>query len=530
MKKHTITKLLVLLLVLAMTLPCLPVIVSAADGEATFAEQLEAYHTTTEFVINTKEDLKTFMTSGKNFAGKTVKLGADIVWNEGTANTNGTFTMADETAAVDYWTPITTTFGGDTEVVFDGQGHTISGLAMKVTSSSSTNNGFFKAIKNATIKNIIFDNCAFVTDKGAQDYPGFLAGKAWGSNTFTNVHINAYQVHSVHRTSSTSGGSVGGMVGLLASSSSTNTFTNCTVSGVVNGSYAYYVGGFVGSTASNSANVVMTDCINYASVKANNYVAGFVGKQAGIGTFTRCTSLGSVSATIYGETDAGHAEHSASITVLKIVDTYKSALDVSFVNCYHSTASNTSAVTIDTTSQRFNVTVDGFAKDYRNTELTVSEIEKELTENFKAFTKGTSMAINIYGVQQNADKTKARFITTLKTNDNQNEKNIASISFEISPLGGNAIAKACPAVYKSILATTESGTIKNIKVGEGDFANVDYLATGVVEGLPTSADSVMTLVVTTFITTNNGTRVNSNKGSLILTISGGNIVGIAHTA
>ena len=41
MKKHTISKLLVFLLVLAMTLPCLPVIVSAADGEATFAEQME---------------------------------------------------------------------------------------------------------------------------------------------------------------------------------------------------------------------------------------------------------------------------------------------------------------------------------------------------------------------------------------------------------------------------------------------------------------------------------------------------------
>lgn len=529
MKKHTITKFLVLLLVLAMALPCLPAVVSAEETES-FATQLEDYANKTEFVINTKDDLKAFMTAGKPFDGKTVKLGADIVWNEGTANTNGTFTMADETAAVDYWTPITTTFGGDTGVVFDGQGHTISGLAMKVTSSSSLNNGFFKAIKNATIKNIIFDNCAFVTDKGAQDYPGFLAGKAWGSNTFTNVHINAYQVHSVHRTSSTSGGSVGGMVGLLASSSSTNTFTNCTVSGVVNGSYAYYVGGFVGSTASNSANVVMTDCINYASVKANNYVAGFVGKQAGIGTFTRCTSLGSVSATTYGEADAGHAEHSASITVLKIVDTYKAALDVSFVNCYHSTASNTSAVTIDITSQRFKVTVDGFVKDYRSTELTVSEIEKELTENFKAFTKGTSMAINIYGVQQNADKTKARFISTFKTNSDVNESNIVSISFEITPLGGNSISKTCPAVYKSILATTESGTIKNIKVGEGEFANVDYLATCVLEDIPTNADSVVTLIVSSYMTTKNGTRIDNNtNGSLILTISGGNIVGIAHT-
>ena len=521
MKKHTITKLLVLLLVLAMTLPCLPVIVSAADGEATFAEQMEAYHTTTEFVINTKADLKTFMTSGKNFAGKTVKLGADIVWNEGTVDfVNGAFVPADGTE-IEYWTPVATTFGGDTAVVFDGQGHRISGIVIE--SADATNVGFFKSIKNATIKNVIFDNAYLNSTDTFAKQLGFIAGVTYGSSTFKNVHVDAYQNYATTANPSY----IGGFCGYLFSGNSLTSFEGCTLNGVLNATGAQRVGGFVGSAQYFSAGSSFTDCVNYATINGKAYTAGILGRVNGNATFTRCTSIGKVTA----------ATASLSATMTTFANNSATNIPVvTFSNCYHSTVSNTYAATIyynkDTKYTYVKIKVDDNAEvNYSDTTLaSTTSIGDDITAKFKTYIKGATGAVTVYGVQQSADKSKARFITTLKTNSNQNEKNIASISFEISPLGGNAIAKACPAVYKSILATTESGTIKNIKVGEGEFKNVDYLATGVVEGLPTSADSVMTLVVTTFITTNNGTRVNSNKGSLVLTISGGNIVGIAHTA
>ena len=524
MKKHTITKLLVLLLVFAMTLPCLPVVVSAADVEATetvtFAEQLAAYDTATEFVINNKEDLKAFMSSGKSFVGKTVKLGADIVWNEGKVDyTNGAFVPAEGTE-IEYWTPFA--FGGDTPVIFDGQGHKISGIVIE--SSESSNVGFFKSVKNATIKNVIFSNGYLKTTATGAKQLGFVAGVTYGNSTFKNVHVDAYQSHA----STANPTYIGGICGYLYSANSLTTFDGCTLNGVLTAPDAQRVGGFAGGSNSFTAKATFTDCVNYAAITGKAYVAGIFGRISGDATFTRCTSIGKV-------TTATTAMAALSATMTTMANTSSTNIPtVTFDNCYHSAASNTYAATIyyhkDTKYTYVKIKVDDKDEvDYSNTALTsTADIGKEITAEFKTYIKGATSAVTVYGVQQSADKTRARFITTLKTNVNQNEDTIAAINFEIAPLGRNSITKACPAVYKSIYAT-ENGTIKNIKVGEDEFKDVHYLATGVLEGVPTSADSVVTLVVTTFITTINGSRVNSNKGSLVVTISGGNIVGIAYT-
>ena len=275
MKKHTITKILVLLLVLAVAVPYMPVVVAATEDVSvennvseSFATQLEDYDNRTEFVINNKDDLKAFMTSGKDYDGKTVKLGADIVWNDGTANfTSGTFTMTDSSASVEYWTPMSL-FGGNTGATFDGQGHKISGLVINITGTTS-NNGMFKNIKNATIKNLIICNSTFTTTKTNNECSGFIAGLAYQSNTFINVHVDAYQKHSVN-TYNGRIGKIGGMVGSLATNNTTTSFTNCTVNGVVDASKTHVVGGFLGTSAGAAIKVEMTDCVNYATIKADN--------------------------------------------------------------------------------------------------------------------------------------------------------------------------------------------------------------------------------------------------------------------
>ena len=73
----------------------------------------------TEFVITTAEELYelALLSDFYNFEGQTVKLGADIVINEGNASDWG------KKAPTNSWYPIQK-FAG----TFDGQGHTISGL------------------------------------------------------------------------------------------------------------------------------------------------------------------------------------------------------------------------------------------------------------------------------------------------------------------------------------------------------------------------------------------------------------------
>ena len=78
--------------------------------------------TGTEFTITTAEELYEFaqLSDYYNFAKQTIKLGADIVVNEGNAQD------WEENAPAKRWKPIKN-FAG----LFDGQGHTISGLYMK---------------------------------------------------------------------------------------------------------------------------------------------------------------------------------------------------------------------------------------------------------------------------------------------------------------------------------------------------------------------------------------------------------------
>ena len=520
MKKHTITRLLVLLLVLAIAVPYLPVVVSANDGAEieSFATQLADYDNRTEFVINNKEDLKAFMNSGKNFVNKTVKLGADIVWNDGTVDyTNGTFTMKDGSDP-EVWTPFSSNFGDNSgAVIFDGQGHKISGLYIKTEATSYS--GFFTRITKATIKNVIFDNGYFENSATTAKQIGFVAGVAYGANTFKNVHVIAYQTHA----STATNPSIGGMCGYLYSAAETK-FESCTVSGVVSALAATTVGGFVGFAQYFATILTMTDCVNYASVEGKNYVAGLAGRLKGDATFTRCTSVGTIT-----------AENSLVASLATMYNDNTSSIPtVTFTDCIHATKSTKYAAMLYYSSSKsysnFKVKVDNNdLVDYTNNTSGLTAMATELTGKFNSFTKGSTGAINVYGVQQSLDKTSARFIATLKTNTNQNENTIKAVGFEIAALGRAGVSKDCPCVYESVKATQASGEIRDIKVGEGEFANVNYLATCIIPNVPTNADGVATLVVSAYIITKNGTRVESTKGALILTISGGNVVGIAHT-
>ncbi|MBP3663570.1 MAG: hypothetical protein J6J03_00250, partial [Tyzzerella sp.] len=109
-----------------------------------------------EFVISTEEELYEFATLSDyyDFAGQTIKLGADIVVNEGNAED------WHKKAPTKKWQPITE-FAG----TFDGAGHSISGLYGKSTTMSM---GLFSETKEGcVIRNVKLLNSYFTNNTGS---------------------------------------------------------------------------------------------------------------------------------------------------------------------------------------------------------------------------------------------------------------------------------------------------------------------------------------------------------------------------
>ena len=208
----------------------------------------DGFETENTFVITTPADLYGFAqivnaTSGdyksEQFAGDTVRLGADITVNTGNATNWGT------TVPTYAWTPIgdATTFAG----TFDGGMHTINGIYLNTATAGA---GFFGEIAatgdvhNLYIKNSLFQSTT--TDLGS------VAGISRG--TISTVFSDAIVVSSQLR----SGGIVGSML-------NTASVDNCWFDGTItlttaNGKQS---GGIVGYIAYGTANtnVSITNCL-----------------------------------------------------------------------------------------------------------------------------------------------------------------------------------------------------------------------------------------------------------------------------
>ncbi len=171
------------------------------------------------------------------FQGKTIKLMADVDFE----NTN--------------WEPIGTTVTTGFKGTLDGQGHTIKNL--KAENNLSYGNGFFGTLLGgAVIKNITFENAA-VQRRSTKPYSGnvygIVAGYAYGTVTFENVHVINSEI--------TGFGKVGGILGMAADPNGVTTFKNCSVVDTkINGHYN--CGGLMGLAINPT---VMTDCFTNAT-------------------------------------------------------------------------------------------------------------------------------------------------------------------------------------------------------------------------------------------------------------------------
>ena len=216
-------------------------------------------------LIYSKADLEQFrnlVNSGN--AGINGKLMADIVLNDGTFDSNGNFTPTVDGTAAEQWTPIGNNDKRYTGI-FDGDGHTISGLYIN---GSNSMQGLFGYINGGTVKN---SGVVGGYVKGG-DYVGGIIGLSEIGTSITNC----YNTATVNGNSN-----LGGICGQNHNSDIDNCYNTGAISGVDR------IGGVTGKNGSGSE---ITNCYNTGAVSGNIYVGGVRG-EAYKSTILNCYSL-----------------------------------------------------------------------------------------------------------------------------------------------------------------------------------------------------------------------------------------------
>ncbi|MBQ8804036.1 MAG: hypothetical protein IJZ53_10400 [Tyzzerella sp.] len=233
----------------------------------------------TEFTITTADELYDLaeLSETYDFKGQTIKLGADIVVNEGDAE------EWVEKAPRRRWHPISG-FAG----TFDGQGHSISGI---YGDGIVTSMGLFTDTKKSSvIRDFQLVNSYFKNgnDKGTGSIIGF------GGGTLESVYSDAIIEGS--------GQYFGGLIGKLTVKAE-NKVSNCWFDGTITmrGTESSYIGGLVGSIEVADAMNLIEHSLNTGDiVSEGNRVGGILGSVAK-GGFLRLDDSMSSGIVTYGE-------------------------------------------------------------------------------------------------------------------------------------------------------------------------------------------------------------------------------------
>lgn len=202
-----------------------------------------------DLVINSAREMNEFAVkvnnSSNGYSGRVIKLGKDI-----------------EFTGIDNYTLIYNFQG-----TFDGCGHTIKGIQVMRTGYV----GLFASTDNATIQNVIIEDCDFTT---SGEYAGGIVGKA-NSTTIKNCH----NVNSTVNAPS-AGWDVGGIVGYGYGS----VVINCSSSGKIDGFSR--TGGIAGTVGA------VYNSFNTGVVSNGGYTGGIAGS---VSTIMNCYNTGAVS-------------------------------------------------------------------------------------------------------------------------------------------------------------------------------------------------------------------------------------------
>ena len=260
-----------------------------------------------EYVIKDRADLYgLYMLSASNtFAGKTIKVGEDIVVNEGIAKDWA------KTEPEHIWYPIMK-FAG----TFDGQGHSISGLYLNTAAEKA---GFFKeTTPTAIVKNMSLKNSYMISKSTTNAFLGSISGR--GGGTFDTIYSDAIIVSHAPI--------VGGIFAQV-NAEAKSSFTNCWFDGSITmkGEKARYVGGIVGGVV--KGNTTIAHCLNTAPISQLDFkdagmfvggIAGYIINDKTVGTITDCLNTGKISVNYHVCVGSGVGRiNQATVT---ITDTY----------------------------------------------------------------------------------------------------------------------------------------------------------------------------------------------------------------
>ncbi len=295
----------------------------AADGSGVGGDGTHSYSAEPDFTgyteISTKEELNAVR---YDLSGKFV-LVADIVFTEEDFAKGGAFYNSNYG-----WTPIGTKEAPFTGV-FDGNGHTVSGLKInKISSSTAVYAGLFGYASGVTIRNLGMVNsniCVqFTTSSASYAYTGGIVGCIIDNNQNDSVISNCYNKGNVTSgytsTSDYSHVAAGGIVG----SATRCIITDCYNAGVIDANAASnrsayaHAAGIVGyaraCTVSNCYNIEkitstenaggiagdgyssnISGCYNLGNITGVEYAGGILGDQA-YGTVSECYNAGVIAA------------------------------------------------------------------------------------------------------------------------------------------------------------------------------------------------------------------------------------------
>ena len=186
---------------------------------------------------------------------------------------------------------------------FDGNGHTISNLYIKVQRQGV---GFFGCAEDASIKNITFDN-AQVENTG-NDYKSSMTGIVVGAAFATLQNLKTLKNCSVKSGAKVLGGIAGSITrscsnlennatvsgkyevgGIAGKFSSDYTMSSCVNNGMVTENRSGECGGIVGFLSGN-----IEDCANYGNVTGTNEIGGIVGCAQDNSTIKSTLSCGNI--------------------------------------------------------------------------------------------------------------------------------------------------------------------------------------------------------------------------------------------
>lgn len=313
-------KLFIALFVLsALLISSLPLSVAAAEYDGT-SDKTWFKMAENEFTLTTAAQLAGLaeLAAATDFEGKTIKLGADIVFNTGNAADWET------TAPTHTWTPIAN-FAG----TLDGQGHSISGLYMQTTSQRQ---GFINYLKNdGVVKNLSIVNTYFSVGTNA----GIVVA------TVDSGAGRGAQVLDVYSDGIIAGNAagVGGIVGTLQAVDAEKPFLmeRCVFAGEVNtnrtsGVEGSYVAGILGN--GNNKDAVINDCINLGKITGASEVAGILGRNGADTKINRCINVGEIKSHLTPE--EGKEYYIASILgCFKKTSANAPDITATITNCYH---------------------------------------------------------------------------------------------------------------------------------------------------------------------------------------------------